>query len=80
MIITTSHTWIASSWTESDERTVYIEGDYIAVVLFEACAEFGGVYRATVADEADTEVAAASFDTAADARDWAEMFIDDARA
>ncbi|MFD3426115.1 hypothetical protein [Nocardia fluminea] len=83
MIITTHHTWIASSWTEGDQRTVYIEGDYMAVVVREDNGEYGIGYRATVSITLGFEevtVAEELLDDAADARDWAEMFIDGARA
>lgn len=81
--ITTSHTWIAASWTEGDERTAYLEGDYLAVVAREDNGEYGVGYRATVTITIgweELEVANELLGDHADARDWAEQFIADARA
>lgn len=82
-IITTRHTWIAASWTEGDERTVYIEGDYMAVVVRENDEEYGGGYRATVTTPIgweELEVANELLPTADEAREWAETRIEDMRA
>lgn len=78
-IITTHQTWIAASWTDGDERTVYIEGDYMAVVVRNDDPEYGTSYRATVTAIGpygeELEVAQDLLDDAEDARDWAEQII-----
>lgn len=81
--ITTRHTWINAPWIDGDERTVYIEGDYIAVVVFEDHGDYGFGYRATVSvvcGSEELEIAQDLLGDAADARDWAEQIILDARA
>jgi hypothetical protein len=81
--ITTRHAWIDAPWIDGDERTVYIESDYIAVVAREDNGEYGIGYRATVSVQLgweELEVANELCGDADDARAWAEQVILDARA
>lgn len=81
--ITTRHTWINAPWIDGDERTVYIEADYMAVVTREDNGDYGIGYRAIVSvvfGAEELEVANELQETPEDARAWAEQIILDARA
>lgn len=83
IITSTNGTWIAASWNPGDDRTVYIEGDYRAVVTREDNGEYGIAYRATVTVDLgseELEVAEDLLEDGDDARDWAELWIENARA
>lgn len=79
IITTTNGTWIPASWTPGDERAMYIAGEYLATVVREDNGDYGIAYRVEITI-GDYEHATELCGSAEDARDWAEMVIEDARA